>query len=64
MIRPLTNWKKDKIYFPHYHQGIVYRTGIPDEQNSFYHSIEYGPAGFPLGQGAVISSNQNFVGIL
>lgn len=43
MIRPLTNWKKDKIYFPNYHQGIVYRTGIPDEQNSFYHSIEYGP---------------------
>ena len=43
MLRPLNNWKKDKIYFPFYHQGEVYRTGIPDEKNSFHHSIQYGP---------------------
>ena len=43
MLRPLNNWKKDRIYFSSYPQGEVYRTGIPDEKNSFYHSIQYGP---------------------
>lgn len=42
-LRPLTNWDKEKIYFPKYPQGTIYRTGIPDEHNSFYHSIQYGP---------------------
>ena len=33
------------------------------DNGSESYSIEYGPAGFPLGQGAVISSNSNAVGI-
>lgn len=37
-------WKKDSIYLSNYHKDKIYRSGIPEENDSsFYLSLEYGP---------------------